>query len=294
MEKANKIPISIAEILLDLTSPLTVDELGIKESLGLFFGIPETPLATVKLRWEESMSAPEPEGKLIYDPGYIWKMYRDEKYYFAAFNYGKIGRSNEAKCLLRANPAWNDLVIYEQRAGSMWQSILSIGAGDLILRTALVFIGGLVFHASGLIDNGKGIVFIGHSGAGKSTQVDIWREEPGVIIVNHDRMAVRANNSISICYGTPWGGTADVALNLSAPLSALIILEQAANNYIEEVTPMAAASVLSACAFMPYWDAPLMVRALENLNTVLDNVPVYRLYCRPEKGVIPVVRSILC
>ena len=293
MKKVNRIPINIANILLDLTSPLTADELGIRKRLGPFFGIPETPLASIKMLWEESVSSPRPEGELIYDPGSIWKMYRDENYYYAAIAYGNEGRANEAECLLRANPDWDDLKLTEKRAGAMWQSRLSIGAGELIIRTAILFNGGLVFHASGLDDNGRGILFTGHAGAGKSTQAELWDREPGVIVMNDDRIAVRVEQNGAMSYGTPWGGTADIARNHSTPLSAIIIIEQAAYNKIEEVTSTAAAAILSARAFLPYWDASLMARAMDNLNTILENVPVYRLYCRPEKEVVSLVRSVL-
>ena len=37
-----------------------------------------------------------------------------------------------------------------------------------------------------------------------------------------------------------------------------------------------------------------MQRAMTNLNAILAHVPVYRLRCRPEKAVIPLVRSVLC
>ena len=137
---------------------------------------------------------------------------------------------------------------------SAWQSLLNIGAGELILRTAILFTGGLVFHASGLDDNGKGIVFVGHSGAGKSTQVGLWSQEPGVIAMNDDRIAVRVEANGAMCYGTPWGGTADIARNHAAPLSALIVLEQAPENAIQPLAPAAAASLLTARAFLPYWD----------------------------------------
>ena len=37
-----------------------------------------------------------------------------------------------------------------------------------------------------------------------------------------------------------------------------------------------------------------MQRAMANLNAILAHVPVYRLRCRPEMAVIPLVRSVLC
>ena len=295
MANRHKIPIRIANILIELTSPLSAAELGIEGRLGPFraAGAPEQPLARVALRWEESPFPPAPRGDLIYDPGSIWKMYREGPDYYAALTYQSEGQAAQAQSLLRANPAWNDLTLTEQRAGAQWQSLLNIGAGELILRTAILFTGGLVFHSSALDDNGQGIVFIGHSGAGKSTQVDLWSQEPGVIAMNDDRIAVRMEADGPMCYGTPWGGTADIARNHAAPLAALIVLEQASENAIQPLAPAAAASLLAARAFLPYWDPALMQRALANLTAILAHVPIYRLRCRPERAVIPLVRSVL-
>ncbi len=287
------IPITIANILIELTSPLSATELGIEGRLGPFVGSPENPLGRVTLRWEESANPPSPRGDLIYDPGSIWKMYRAEPDYYAALTYQSEGRAAQAQSVLRANPAWDDLTLTEQRNGLQWQSLLNIGAGELILRTAILFTGGLVFHSSGLDDNGKGIVFIGHSGAGKSTQLGLWSLEPGVIAMNDDRIAVRVEGRGPMCYGTPWGGTADIARKHAAPLAALIVLEQAPENAIRPLAPADAAPLLSARAFLPYWDAALMQRAMANLNAILAHVPVYRLRCRPERAVIPLVRSVL-
>ena len=289
----HNIPINIADILIDLSSPIPATELGILNRLGPFFGTPEKLQAHIKLNWKESSNPLSPKGNLIYDPGRTWKMYHTESNYYAALTYHITGQKEIIKGLLCANPDWDNLILTELRTGPNWQSLLNIGASELILRNVMLFTGGIVFHSSALDDNGKGILFVGHSGAGKSTQAELWSEEAGVTIINHDRNAVRIDDGKPICYGTPWGGTENITRNHSAPLSALILVEQAADNYIQEVTPMAAASILSACAYLPYWDASLMIRAMENLNTILKNVPVYRLYCRPEKEVVSLVRSVL-
>ena len=289
----HNIPINIADILIDLSSPISATELGIQNRLGPFFGTPENPQAHIKLNWKESISPPAPKGNLIYDPGSIWKMYRTESNYYAALTYHNSGQKEIIKGLLCANPEWDNLILTELRTGPNWQSLLNIGAGELILRTVILFTKGIVFHSSAIDDNGKGILFIGHSGAGKSTQAELWSEEDGVTIINHDRNAVRIDNGKPICYGTPWGGTENITRNHSAPLAAIILLEQASDNMIERVKPNTTAPLLSARAYLPYWDSVLMSRALTNLNTISNHVPAYRLHFRPEPAVIPLVRSVL-
>ncbi len=300
MANQHNIPISIADIVIELHSPLSAAELGIEQRLGPFFGLTPQPLARVVLHWEESADTPEPRGTLVYDPGSIWRMYRDGAEFYAAITYHDDKQPAQMHSVLRANAAWNDLTLTEQRSvpagrphGTTWQSVLNIGAGELLLRTAVLFTDGLVFHASGIDDHGQGLVFVGHSGAGKSTHACLWTQEPGVIAMNDDRIAVRVNAHTAMCYGTPWGGTANIARNHAAPLRAIILLEQAPENRIEQLAPTAAAPLLLARTFLPYWDAPLLQRALTNLNTILARTPVFRLRCRAEKAVIPLVRAAL-
>jgi hypothetical protein len=81
------IAITIAEILIEVHSPLSVAELGIAEKFGTFLFTPDNPLDRVSLQWHKSDSPPAPCGELIYDPGSIWKMYRDGEQFYAAMNY---------------------------------------------------------------------------------------------------------------------------------------------------------------------------------------------------------------
>jgi hypothetical protein len=295
MTQLHRIPISIANILIELTSPLSAAELGIEGRVGPFraVGAPEKPLAHLALRWEECESAPAPRGDLIYDPGFIWKMFREGPDYYAVLTYQRTGQTAQARGILRANPGWDDLTLTEQRTGAQWMSLLNIGAGELLLRTKILLTDGLVFHASAIDDNGRGIVIVGHSGDGKSTQANFWVHVPGALVINEDRVAVRPNTSGAVCYGTPWGGRANIVRNHHVPLTALIVLEKASENDLQRLSPSASAPLLLARTFLPYWDRTLMQRAMANLNAILARVPVYRLRCRPEPGVVNLVRSVL-
>ncbi len=293
MKKIYKIPISIARVMIELKSPLSFSELGIGTRLGPFMGTSEKPLVCLSLSWAESKLSPFPEGKLIYDPGSIWQMYSNGQDYYAALNYRDENEGGEALAVLRANATWDDLSLSEKITGPDWRSLLNVGASELILRTAILFTGGLIFHASGLDDNGRGLVFTGHAGAGKSTQAGLWSQEPGVIAMNDDRIAIRVESGVPVAYGTPWGGSADIARNHAAPLKALFVLEQASVNVVEPVSTPTASSLLLARAFLPFWDSSLMIRSMANLKAILEHVPVYRLRFRPEQSVIHLVRSIL-
>ncbi len=271
MANVHNIPIRIANILIELSSAFSATELGIEECLGAFCAVPapEEPLARVVLRWKESSWLRPPARRVNLRPRFRLENVPCGTGLLRGAGLPRRRPGGAARGVLLANPGWNDLTLTEQRTGPRWQSLLSGGAGELILRTAVLFSGGLVFHSSGLDDNGRGIVFIGHSGAGKSTQAGLWSREPGVIVMNDDRIAVRAETRGPMCYGTPWGGAADIARAHQAPLAALIVLEQAPENGIQRLSPSASAALLLARAFLPYWDRALMQRAMANLNAIL-------------------------
>jgi hypothetical protein len=287
------ISITIADILIEVKSPISASELKIEKRLGPFFQTPDNPIARVSLLWEENADLNSPRAELVYDPGSIWRMYHENGNYYATISYPGDSSAASPQAVLRARSTWDALALTEHRNGATWKSLLNIGAGELILRTKILFADGLVFHAGGIDDNGRGIVLAGHSGAGKSTQVQLWGSVSGVIGMNDDRIAVRADANGAWCYGTPWGGTAGIARNHKAPLSTIFLIEQALENDMQKLHPSVSAPMLLARAFLPYWDRFLMQRAMANMDKILSSTPVYLLRCRPEMEVISLVRSVL-
>ena len=181
----------------------------------------------------------------------------------------------------------------ENISSEKMNSSINYGTLELIVRARIQLKKGMLFHSSGIDDNGKGIVITGHSGEGKSTQSHYWNGLPGALIMNEDRVAVRETNERYICYGTPWGGTANIAINHKVPLSALILIEKSQTNKIEKLSPSEALPLLMVRSFFPYWDEKLVKLAISNLNSLVSKVPVYRLHCYPGPEVVELVRSVI-
>ncbi len=288
MAPGSSFSITVAGIELEVECPLTPAELGITRRLGPFLAKPEQPAVRRRVRWEEAAAEPLPHGALIYNPGAVWRLYRAGRDLEVALEY-----PTEPRAILQTNDTWSDFTLIEHRNGPHWQSVLRSGATELLVRAGVLAAGGLVLHASGLDVGGRGIVFVGHSGAGKSTQVALWRDQRDTVPLSDDRIAVRIEDGRARSYGTPWGGTLEIARNGSAPLSALVLVEHAPDNELQRLSVADAAPLILARAFLPYWDRGLMGLALGNLQGILERTPVYRLRCRPEPAVVPLVRAIL-
>lgn len=285
--------ITIAGIGIDLHTPLSPAELGIEERLEPFVGDAGEGALRASLSWEEAETLPEITGELAYDPGAIWRMYRSGPRYYADFDYTGLGALANVRGVLQTNMDWDKAWLWELRRGPNWISLMHLGAAELLFRTRLLYAGGLVFHASAVDDNGRGIVFAGPTGAGKSTQADLWSGLAGVKRIADDGVVVRATNSAVMCYDMPWRSDKLASHNHKAPLGTIILLEQAPENELRLLSPSIAAPMLLVRTFLPYWDKSLMQRAVANLDTIVARVPIYHLRCRPEKAVIPLVRSAL-
>lgn len=163
----------------------------------------------------------------------------------------------------------------------------------LKLERLLIGAGRAVLHASFLDWQGSGIAFTGPSGIGKSTQAALWERWAGAETINGDRMAFGAAQGRFCGFGIPVAGSSRVFHNRQLPLRAVILLEQGPDNRVSRETPARALPFLLSQTTVNRWDAAYMTRVLELLDELLRQVPVYRLCCRPEKGAVDCMLSVL-
>ena len=124
---------------------------------------------------------------------------------------------------------------------------------------------GVLVRACGLALGGRGLLFLGTSGAGKSTTARLWKERGGVTILSDDRIVIRAEGDGYRIYGTPWHGEAGWETPASARLDGVFILEQAPRNRVQELKPSSAVAQMMVRAFPAMWDQPGLEFAVQFL-----------------------------
>lgn len=150
---------------------------------------------------------------------------------------------------------------------------------------------GAILHACGVVDEGKGILFCGVSGAGKSTMANIWKPTYATLL-SDDRIIVRRMDGVFRMYGTPWHGDANVCDPGNAPLEKVFFIVHADRNYAKPISPIDAASRLLVRCFPPFWDKDGMEFVTNFLAEVAEEVPCYELGFVPDQSVVEFVRSI--
>ena len=145
---------------------------------------------------------------------------------------------------------------------------------QLLLMYRLASCQGLILHAAGVVVAGQGVVLAGASGAGKSTVARRLLEAGvGDALLSDDRVVIRLVDGKWSVFGTPWSGDAHVACNLTAPLRAVLFLQQGRGADVRPVAPAAALHMLLAVASVNWYDEAPMSMQLRTCETLVSHVP---------------------
>jgi len=150
----------------------------------------------------------------------------------------------------------------------------------------------LEMHASVVTHGGRGFLFLGRSGTGKSTHSRLWlRHIEGTELLNDDNPVLRVVDGTVRVYGTPWSGKTPCYKAQDVPVGAIVRLRQAPENRIERLGTIGAyASVMASCSgYRP-------IRSLadaqhETLAAVVQGVPCYQLDCLPDEAAARLCQS---
>lgn len=137
--------------------------------------------------------------------------------------------------------------------------------------------GGLLLHAAGLSYGGQGYVFLGESGAGKSTIAELFAAR-GATVLSDERVILGTRGTELFMYGTPWVGSGNYAKNDSAPISNIFEISHGADRHVLAPLPPAtyAARVLRQ-AILPYWDRLALDKTLGFVASLVSAVPCHTL-----------------
>ena len=151
----------------------------------------------------------------------------------------------------------------------------------------------LQFHAALVQYRNSGLMFLGPSGIGKTTQAQIWNRYKNAIIINGDITFVQETPDAFLGWGTPWHGSSPYCENTSVPVKALIVLKQAQENSIRELIGFEKVTAVSNNVFYPRWLEGGMELCLETLNHLLSALPVYELSCRPDEEAVRLTEEVV-
>ena len=187
------------------------------------------------------------------------------------------GRTNSKGCLVCSKDYREGRIIMTSRIS---KTVLN-NSLMMMFTLATAGKGTLLFHAAVVSQEGKGYLFLGPSGTGKSTHAQLWLEHiEGTELVNDDNPVVRDG----VVYGSPWSGKTPCYRNVSVPIGGIVMLSQAPYNKIRRLSGIEAyVDLAESVGGMP-WNIRISEDLHQKMNKLASTVPMWHLECLPDEA----------
>jgi hypothetical protein len=248
-------------------------------------------LADIDIRIEWAAPLDAAKGRKLFDSGSIWRLYEHEEGFQFDFCAPAFGPRTYKRLLVdvgfRKAILQMNAECFQQREHP--PNPLEYPLDELLITHRLTRSRALELHSCGIVANDGSNLFVGHSGAGKSTTSRLWASRQGVDILSDDRIILREHAGRFFMYGTPWHGEATFALPANSPLTRILIIEHGHGNVLTRLSTSQAVAELFARSFVPFHRHEYVESALEFLQAVAETIPVYRYAFEPDQRAVDTI-----
>lgn len=250
------------------------------------FLLPEAAAPDLDLRVEVVSTIPDAPGELLFDSDSVWRMLHTSD-----------GLRFECRSETFGDAPYKVALIDEDfRRGTIFlrDDVAHLNPLDYPLDEVLIahLLGrgrGIELHSCGVIDReGRGHLFVGVSGAGKTTTARLWGDAAAGI-VSDDRVIVREQDGAMWMYGTPWHGEAELSMPSGVPLTGVYLLVQSDANALQPLSHAHAVARLFGCTFPLFYDARALDFTVAFMARLVAAVPVRELHFIRDRSAVDLV-----
>jgi len=147
---------------------------------------------------------------------------------------------------------------------------------------------GLFIHAAGVSYKGKGFLFTGQSGRGKSTLFNLFKNK-GATTIHDDRMVVLDDKKSGFqMYSSPVNPTDKP---VSANIDRIFLIEHGKSNELLQLGPSASAVAVLANCIQHNYDKTYTENRLDTISELVKKVKVYRLRFVPNTQIVDFIEN---
>jgi hypothetical protein len=237
----------------------------------------------IELEVRVTSQLPEiPHGRMIFDACHgLWKLYEAEAGYYVETRQTHSKRPFN-RLLVDKECARGEIWTREQRHYTTgqrgWVPPMVINpVVELCLLTRLAREGGVLMHGAGVVEEGKGWVFTGASGAGKSTISDLYTAH-GETVLSDERIIIRKTANRFLLCGTHWHGTSQAVNGQVVPLDRLYVIRHGAGEHrLRKLSSIEMCRLGLQQCFLPHWDREGMTKTVDLFSELADRIECYDL-----------------
>jgi hypothetical protein len=285
----NNLKLRIADIIFLLIAERGTPILKVNAPYHLFL-TEESPEVVLRFKYgsdfQEGLNLP---GEILFDTQPNWRLYCSNERY--------ILKGRDRTIVL--TPNFTSGVVYVDKNQSDFPFAYPLD--EILMINLLARKRGILVHACGVKkNNGAGFLFVGTSGAGKSTIANLWKTQIANVksqkekasILSDDRIIIRKKESKFWIYGTPWHGDAKACSPERTPLEKIFFLKHGKKNSIKKIALTEATSHLIVCSFPTFWDKKGMEFTLKFCAELAEKIPCYELGFVPDKDMLDFVEEV--
>jgi hypothetical protein len=267
-------------------SATSANDIHLTSELGAFRT--ESSLCDIEIMIEWAEQLEKLELKRLFDSGALWTLYAEPA--GLVFDFATAVLGSQPYKRLRVNRDFSRARLFLNR--EYFSQIASVSPleyplDELLITNWLSCGKGVEVHACGLVDlETGGHLFLGHSGAGKSTTTLLWKKLRDVRVLSDDRIILRKHANEIWMHGTPWHGEAGFASPEKARIRRIFILEHGEKNEILRLSNSEAVAELFVRSFPPFHGREALDSTVSYLDNITNSIVCYRYRFLPNLSAV--------
>ena len=147
-------------------------------------------------------------------------------------------------------------------------------------------LGAMILHCAYVEYEGEAILFSAPSETGKTTQANLWERFRGAKTVNGDRGLLQKIHGRWTARGWPVCGSSGICNNRDLPIRAVVMLSQAPEDRVIQMTPANAFSKVYSQITVNRWNRKANLDIMDRIEDLIQSVPVYHLACTMNESAV--------
>lgn len=149
----------------------------------------------------------------------------------------------------------------------------------------------MVIHSASLLYQGSAWLFSGPSGTGKSTHTNLWNQLFDTPILNGDLNLLAIENGQAVIHGLPWCGTSGISNPATYPLGGIVLLKQAKEDVVEELSADQKQLSIMNRFISPFWNEEMLEHNLKFAKDLSQQIMICRLKCTKEDSAAQTMKA---